>query len=237
MKDPQKQSSSKPSENAMVRMVAAQSVKGHGFTFDDNLCIQNASDLTPVPTAEGEEAYRVIDGLPVYHANKNRMWFDEGHFDVRKVHRWGWLDHPRIVLCSYEISGDVRLYVDTRVSGHYLLWTATRVHSDEFPGVSYDLVAWTPRARGDTVRKAGFRLVHAALLDILYAPDDGWHCDTLMASDMRGTAEVTMVLGSIAPTVHLSEKALRKYIASLPEYLRPLYMEGAQIGEVECLYE
>jgi hypothetical protein len=237
MKDSQRPPKSKPSKNAGVKIVAAQSVKGHGFTFDENLCIQNTSDLTPVPSAEEDAPYRLIDGQAVYHVDKNKAWFEEGHFDVRKIHRWGELLHPRIVLCSYEISGDVRFYVDTRVPDYYLLWTATRVHFDEFPGVSYDLVAWTPRSKGDTVRTAGFRLVHAALLDILYAPGDGWHCDMLMASDMEGTAEVGMIIGSIAPTVHLSSNSLLKYMNSLPEYLRPLYEEGASIGEVECLYE
>jgi hypothetical protein len=97
-----------------------------------------------VPLASKEKPYRFIDGSPVFHVSCNKVCFSEPDFDVRKVHLWGELEHPAIVACSYEIGGAVKFYVDTRVAGFYLLWTATRVHSDEFPGASYDLVAWMP---------------------------------------------------------------------------------------------
>lgn len=223
----------------MVSVVAAQAIKRHAFPLDENLNLgRRVTETDAVPLAEEEEPYRKIDRVSVYHVARNKPRFEEKEFDVRKLHRWGYLDHPAIVACSYEIGGDLRFYLDTRIAGFYLLWTATRVDDQfEFPGVSYDLVAWTPRIKGDAIQRAGFRLVHAAMLEILCVTEGEWHCGHALSDGMAGSKEVAMLIGAIASTIHKSRAALQRHLASLPEYLCPLYEEGATIGEKECLYK
>ena len=225
---------SRKKDSGILKSVTAQSVKGQSFDVSDMLSgkARTVSDLTPTRSRLNHKPFRVIDSVPVFHASCNKAEFAVPRFDIRQVRRWGRMYHPRIVLCSYDIGGDIRFYVDTRVAGFYLLWAATRVlGTDEFgTGAAYDLVAWTPRIRGDTVKIAGFRLVHAALLDILYVNAPDWQGDPVLVEDFRGTKEVTDILGTIGPTIHRSKSDLQMRLASMPIYLRSLYGEGASIG-------
>ena len=220
----------------IIQSVTAQSVKGQAFKIDENFG-GNIADLQAVPPNPKEPPFRVIDDAPVFHAHQNQPDFEDDGFDVRKLHRWGRLEHPSVILGSYPIGGDVRFYVDTRLPDLYRLRTATRVDSDEFPGVSYDLVAWTPRRKGDSVKAAGFRLVHAAMMVMLLVGDDEWHCPAMFDDEeWEGTEEVAMIIGAIAPTIHKSGKDLARRLERLPAYLRPLYKAGASEGKEDCLY-
>ena len=219
----------------IIQSVTAQTVKGQAFKIDENFG-GNIADLQAVPPNPKEPPFRVIDDAPVFHAHQNQPDFEDDGFDVRKLHRWGRLEHPSVILGSYPIGGDVRFYVDTRLPDLYRLRTATRVDSDEFPGVSYDLVAWTPRRKGDSVKAAGFRLVHAAMMVMLLVGDDEWHCDPVLAEGMTGSKGVAMIVGAIAPSIHKSAAALRKRLAAMPAYLKPLYVPGATFGKIERTY-
>ena len=225
---------SRKKDNGILKSVTAQSIKGQSFDVSETLSgkARTVSDLTPTRRRLNQKPFRVIDSVPVFHASCNEAEFPVPQFDTRRVRRWGRMYHPRIALCSYEIGGDIRFYVDTRVAGFYLLWAATRVlGTDEFgTGAAYDLVAWTPRIKGDAVKIAGFRLVHAALLDILYVNAPDWRGDPVLVEDFRGTKEVTDILWAIGPTIHRSKSDLQMRLASMPIYLRSLYGEGALIG-------
>jgi hypothetical protein len=232
---------SRKKDNGILKSVTAQSIKGQSFDVSETLSgkARTVSDLTPTRRRLNQKPFRVIDSVPVFHASCNEAEFPVRQFDIRQVRRWGRMYHPRIVLCSYEIGGDIRFYVDTRVAGFYLLWAATRVlGTDEFgTGAAYDLVAWTPRIKGDTVKMAGFRLVHAALLDILYVKVADWQGDPVIVEDFHGTKEVADILGAIGPTVHRSKSDLQMRLASMPTYLRSLYGEGASIGTEPRTYD
>jgi hypothetical protein len=232
---------SRKKDNGILKSVTAQSIKGQSFDVSETLSgkARTVSDLTPTRRRLNQKPFRVIDSVPVFHASCNEAEFPVRQFDIRQVRRWGSMYHPSVVLGSYEIGGDIRFYVDTRVAGLYLLWTATRVlGTDEFgAGAAYDLVAWTPRIKGDTVKIAGFRLVHAALLDIQYVKAPDWHCDPELAAGFGGTVEVADILGAIGPTVHQSRSDLQMRLASMPTYLRSLYGEGASIGTEPRTYD
>ena len=224
-------------KRSLVNVVAAQSIKGHGFTIGEDLSAQNITELEEVRLSSTEKPYREIDGSPVYHDSCNKVWFDAPDFNVRKVHLWEELYHPRLVLGSPGFGGNVKFYVDTRVAGFYLLWTVTRVDYYVFPGASYDLVAWTPRRKGDNILGAGFRMVHAALLEILFVKADEWKCEDWAIEDMSGYGDVSILLGACSTTTHKTQAALNSRLTSMPKYLQPLYEEGASVtGEDSIFY-
>jgi hypothetical protein len=227
--------------HAVLQAVTAQAVKGQSFLVSDLLGGEatNEADLTAAPTHLQQEPFREIDGASVFHASCNEPPFAPAAFDVRKISRWGRMYHPTVVACSYEIGGEIRLYVDTRVDGFYVLWTATRVEDvSEFgSGAAYDLTAWTPRIPADTIKKAGFRLVHAALLNMLFVDSREWHCDLQSAQGFAGTPEAAAVIGAIAPTVHRSKHDLQARLAGMPTYLRSFYSEGASLHCQSLTYD
>jgi hypothetical protein len=237
-------------ERSLVEAFAAQSILGHGFTYNADTLGSKITSIETRPLKESEEPYRNIDDVPVYHITCNKPWFQDTGFNIRKIHRWGEFYDPTIIPASYEIGGYVKLYVDTRVAGLYLLRTATRVDFDEFPGVSYDLVAWTPRRGGDSIRTAGFRLVHAALLSVFIVKQGEWKCNDYVSANTddyekrvfdgvayAGTSEVAILLGACSKTSHKSNLSLKKRLAAMPEYLRPLYESGAAVNGKDRAFE
>ncbi len=229
-------STRKDCENSLLQAVTAQSIKGHSFKLEDSL-LEGAAliqDLEAGPSKLKEQPYRKIDGRPVYHTSVNSPPFEVKDFDIAKLHKWGQLHHPMLALSSCEIGGEVKLYVDTRASGHYSLWTSTQI--DEVwgfgSGASYDYVAWTPKTAGDSIRRAGFRLAHAALLSTFDVSSNEWCQDLRGWEDGPwGSREVAWLLGAISPTVHKREKALEGQLTAMPEYLRPFYEKNATVGE------
>jgi hypothetical protein len=223
-------------QRSLVNVVAAQSIKGHGFAIGEDLSVQNITELEEVRLSSTEKPYRIIDSSPVFHDSCNKAWFNQPNFDIRKVHLWEEMYHPRLVLGSYGIGGTVKFYVDTRVAGFYLLWTVTRVDSDEFPGASYDMVAWTPRRKGDNIHGAGFRMTHAALLELLFVKADEWKCEDWAIEEMSGYGDVSILLGACSITTHKTQAALKSRLAAMPEYLQPLYEEGASVTGKDSIF-
>ena len=226
--------------NKILKAITAQSIKGHAFALpsDPGGGTVSVTDLAAGPVSLQEQPYREIDGVGVFHCSLNQLPFEPQAFSSAKLHLWGHLHHPYVVIASYSIGGDIRFYIDTRRKGFYALWTATRVDDVlEFgSGAAYDLVAWTPKALGDTVKTAGFRLVHACLLQMLFVKPPAWHCEATATLEFEGSADVASIIGAIAPTVHSSKKHLESRLAEMPRYLRSLYLAGASVGRKERLY-
>lgn len=224
----------------MLQAITVQSIKGQAFVMPDILSDNSllVTDLVARPARVQEQPFREIDGAAVFHCSVNRIPFEEHAFNSSKLHLWGRLNHPCVVLASYSIGGEIRLCIDTRRKGFYVLWTATRVDDvAEFgSGAAYDLVAWTPKVPGDTVKTAGFRLVHACLLEMLFVKPPAWQCEANAALEFEGSANVASIIGAIAPTVHSSKSRLETRLAEMPRYLRPLYLAGASVGRKERLY-
>lgn len=235
-----KEKSRRTPPNKILQAVTAQSIKSHGLVLpksvlDGPLAV---ADLASGPLRVREQPFRKIDGTDVLHTVVNLPPFATKDFDSSRLHLWGRLHHPCVVLASYPIGGEIRFYIDTRYQGFYALWTATRVDDvSEFgAGAAYDLVTWTPKRRGDTIALVGFRLVHALLLETLFVKHPNWHCDAMTAQDFAGCRDVANVIGTIAPTVHRSKKDLEPRLAEMPRYLRSLYLAGASLGRKERLY-
>jgi hypothetical protein len=235
-----KEKSRRTPPNKILQAVTAQSIKSHGLVLpgavlDGPLSV---ADLVSGPLRVREQPFREIDGTDVFHAAVNLPPFATRDFDSSRLHLWGRFRHPCVVLASYPIGGEIRLYIDTRYQSFYALWTATRVDDvSEFgSGAAYDLVTWTPKRKGDTIALVGFCLVHALLLETLFVKHPNWHCDAMTAEGFEGSGDVADVIGAIAPTLHRSKKDLEARLAKMPAYLRPLYRAGASLGAKELLY-
>jgi hypothetical protein len=225
-------SSGNTSDVFTLKDVTAQVIRGQGFSMDLD---ENGAVTLKATGQNVAEPYRIIDGHPVYHACKNPLPEGVAPFDVKRLHLFGEIYHPFVILASECIGGTVKFYIDTRFPGIYLLWTATRVDY-EFPGVSRNLVAWTPKTKGDTIKHAAVRLFHAVFINMVMVDEGKWHCDPQFAEGFEGWGEVADIMGAVAPTVHESKEALDHRVAQMPPYLQSLYREGATVGSPTCTY-
>jgi hypothetical protein len=164
----------KSTGNEELSASVSQTLRGHFVKVDKNWPgeSQLLKDCKTGPLTIQDPPFRIIDHTPVYHISVNKCPFEHSEFNSRKVHRWGWYVQPCLILASEDIPGEITLYVDTRVEDHYALWTATRVDPvwGFGSGASYDLVAWTPKIKGDSIKRAGFRLAHAHFLHVRWTP-------------------------------------------------------------------
>jgi len=224
--------SDKKTSQAIAKLAAAQSLKGQALSVE-GLLGENFADEKMVPTKpSSEKPYRIIDGRPVFHVARNKHPEGVPKFYVRKIHRWGKIDHPCLLLSSEGIGGTVTFYVDNRNPNCYLLWSATRI--DDFGDgplpADYDVIAWTPKQKGDTIHKVGFPLFHAAFLEIQCVNEDDWEAEPALAEGFDGTEEASWVMGAVMPSKHSSKQAIKDTLAVMPEYLRADYERLAVIN-------
>jgi len=225
--------SDKKTYQAIAKLAAAQTLMGQALSVDGLLGGTLADEKMITIKPSTEKPYRIIAGRPVFHIARNKPPEGVPKFDVRKLHRWGKIDHPCLLLSSEGIGGTITFYVDNRNPYFYLLWTATRV--DDFGDgpipASYDLIAWMPKQRGDTMYKVGFPLFHAAFLEIQCVGEEDWEADPTLAGGFDGTAEASWVMGAVMPFKHPSKQAIQAALAAMPEYLRADYERLAILNQ------
>jgi|1048.fasta_scaffold124647_1 hypothetical protein len=120
------------------------------------------------------KVFRVIDGHDVYHLGHCDWFLGDPPVERRhyRHHLFGTFYHPNLVMAQYDIGGDAKAAIDTRVPDWYVLWIGTRIDNTFMPsGLPWDWipVCWTPKAQGDSVTTAGRRMFKAWLLDQGYA--------------------------------------------------------------------
>ena len=96
-------------------------------------------------------------------------------------------------------------------------------------GPSHDVIAWAPRVKGDTIKSAGYRLVHVFMLEILMVKDGEWHCDPDFAGGIICSMEIEWIMGAIAFSQQNSKKELKQNLELMPTYLREDYRKLARI--------
>jgi hypothetical protein len=221
-------SKSRKESNAMMKMAITQSIKGQVFIVGSGP--NGEATLTPTQSDE-QEPYRIIDGQPVFHTAKNTFHDPIPYWESNRVHKWGYIDHPNLLGTCYPIPATATFYVDTRVSGYYILWTRTTSDDENEDGMhpSYDVIAWTPRVRGDTIERAGYRLVHAYMLQILMVDDGKWQCDPDLAGGIWCSMEIEWIIGAIAFSQQNTQEELALNLKLMPAYLREDYRKLARI--------
>ena len=215
-------------KNAMMKMAINQSLMGQVFIVGQG----SDGEATLTPTQSDEQTpYRIIDGQPVYHTSKNTFHDWIPYWKSNRVHKWGYINHPNLLGMCYPIPATATFYIDTRVPGYYLLWTRVVCDDEKAYGMypSHDVIAWTPRVKGETIKSAGYRLVHAFMLEILMVKAGEWQCDPDFAGGIWSSMEVDWIIGAIAFSQQNSEKEIEENLELMPEYLREDYRKLARI--------
>lgn len=129
---------------------------------------------------------------------------------------------------SPSIGGWNKVYVDTRTDGWYLLWILSRLDSDDFgPSDWYpSIVSWTPKNKGDSLRKAGYRLFWAAALGMDYVNIDSFYNDEydktgLWKDEWVCSPLCLQVFASIRKISYKDDKEFEDVLAGTPEFLKP----------------
>ncbi len=219
---------SRNGSNAMMKMAINQNVMGQVFTVGVNP--EGKAMLTPTQS-DNQEPYRIIDGQPVYHVSSNTFHGEIPCWESNRVHKWGFILHPNLLGSCFPIPATANFYIDPRVPGYYILWTRT-VSDDENAegmGPSHDVIAWTPRVKGDTIESAGYRLVHAFMLEILLVKDGEWQSDPDFAGGIICSIEIEWIMGAISFSHQNSKKELKQNLDRMPAYLREDYRKLARI--------
>ena len=221
-------SKSPKDSNAMMRMAITQNIMGQVFIMGADP--EGNATLTPT-RSDNQEPYRIIDGQPVYHVSSNTFHPPIPYWESNRVHKWGYIDHPNLLGSCYPIPATATFYIDTRVPGYYMLWTRTVCDDENALGVyhSHDVIAWTSRVKGDTIESAGYRLVHAYMLQILMVDDGKWQCDPDFAGGIWASLEVEWIIGAIAFSQANSQKEIEENLEVMPAYLREDYRKLARI--------
>ena len=221
-------SKSRKDSNAMMRMAITQNIMGQVFIMGADP--EGNATLTPT-RSDNQEPYRIIDGQPVYHVSSNTFHPPIPYWESNRVHKWGYIDHPNLLGSCYPIPATATFYIDTRVPGYYMLWARTVCDDENALGVypSHDVIAWTSRVKGDTIESAGYRLVHAYMLQILMVDDGKWQCDPDFASGIWASLEVKWIIGAIAFSQANSQKEIEENLEVMPAYLREDYRKLARI--------
>jgi hypothetical protein len=212
----------------MMKMAINQSLMGQVFIVGQGP--DGEAILTPTRSDE-QEPYRIINGQPVYHTARNSLHTQIPLWESNRVHHWGYIDHPNLLGMCYPIPATATFYIDTRVPGYYLLWTRTVSDDEDAIGMhpSHDVIAWTPRVKGDTIESAGYRLVHAFMLEIMMVKVGEWHCDPDFAGGILASTRVEWIIGAIAFSQANSQKEIEDNIKLMPAYLREDYRKFARI--------
>jgi hypothetical protein len=215
-------------KNAMMKMAINQSLKGQVFIVGQGP--DGEATLTPTQSDE-QEPYRIIDGQPVYHVSKNTFHDPIPYWESNRVHKWGFIYHPNLLGSCFPIPATATFYIDTRVPGYYILWTRTASDDENALGMypSHDVIAWTPRVKGDNIESAGYRLVHSFMLEILMVKAGEWHCDPDFAGGIICSMKIEWIIGAIAFSQQNSKKEIEENLKRMPTYLRDDYRKLARI--------
>ena len=119
--------------------------------------------------AEPEETenteFRTIDGVPVYHISSAQFNIDHLFKGGVRPKRFGTFYHPYLLIGMPDMGGEVKVAVDTRFEGHYVMTASVKLDSwangpSEW---AIDIVCWTPKHPSDTIAKAGHRLIRSLI--------------------------------------------------------------------------
>ena len=167
--------------------------------------------------------YTTFEDVPIFYSGVNNIEFEHPEFKASKTYKWGEYYHPDMVIGMPPFGGENKVYVDTRITGWYLLWVST--HLDEWAIGPNDweacLLAWTPKVKNDTIEKAGYRMFWGLSLamnnDNCFDSEDeewlkSWVC----------SIKCSHVFTSIRKTKYETEKHYLDLINTAPNILKHL---------------
>lgn len=111
------------------------------------------------------EVFRTIDGVPVYHISSAQFNIDHLFKGGVRPKRFGTFYHPHLLIGMPSMGGDVKVYIDTRFEGHYVMTAAVKLDpwANGPSKWAIDVVCWTEKHPSDTIAKAGHRLIRSLI--------------------------------------------------------------------------
>lgn len=156
-----KQHNMKNTGTAMNYMALRQAIQGKMMIVNlgGNNIPLNEENILENPVS------RQIMGHEVYHISKNSFNLKDTFKGGRFPKKFGSFYHPFLLMGMPDMGGMVKLYVDTRFEGWYVLFASVKLDTwQNGPSeTALDYVCWTPRKKGDTISKAGQRLIRSLI--------------------------------------------------------------------------
>lgn len=120
------------------------------------------------------EVFRTIDGVPVYHISSARCMLGDLFTGTAKPKLYGTFYHPHLLIGMPSMGGVVKVYIDTRFEGHYVMTAAVKLDTwANGPSKwAIDVVCWTEKHPSDTIAKAGQRLIRSLIYHMDGLEDD-----------------------------------------------------------------
>ena len=173
------------------------------------------------------EPFRIIENAPIYYCGANEIYFGYDH-EKRKFHKWGEFYHPYMMPGMPDVGGINKIYVDTSIKGWYLLIIYSKLDKMSV-GPSYfagSIIAWTPKQKGDTITKAGYRMFWATAMSMDFVKEgefysEGYDDDGNWPDEWHCSSTCFHVLAGIRCTSYESQKNFDKVLSSAPEMLKP----------------
>ena len=204
--------------NSMTHIAQAQAIGGKLLSIGKGFA----------PIKSEQVPCRTLNGSPVYYSGHNEYDLAEITFIRSKTSTWGEFYHPYLMFGSPPIGGMNKVYVDTRISGWYLLWVVSRLDpwdvgpNDWLPSI----VTWTPRGKNDSVKLAGYRLFWAAALGMDCVESDDFYNtdydkDGKWKDEWACSSTCFQVFASIRKTLYKDEQEFDRVFSEAPQFLTP----------------
>ncbi len=123
----------------------------------------------PAETEQEEnKVCRIIQGAPVYHISSAYLNFDRLFMGTTPPKLWASFYHPFLMMGMPDIGGEVKIYIDTRFEGYYVMTAAVKLDAwaNGTSKRALDVVCWTPKQPKETIAIAGQRLIRSLIYNM-----------------------------------------------------------------------
>jgi hypothetical protein len=204
--------------NFMNRIAQAQSIEGKILKIGKGM----------QPTKTEENAYRILNGSPVYFSGVNSYNLPQLKFEIKRVKKWGHFYNPFQMMGSPMVGSDNKVYVDTRIKGWYVLWVLSKLEEWALGPMDWhaSIVAWSPKSKNDSKEKAGYRMFWATAMHMENVKTDEFYNNDYFddggewIKEWECSSRCFNVFSSIRRTKYKSELEFNKIMAVAPSELR-----------------
>lgn len=207
----------KKRNSAMTMIAQGQSIAGKVMVIGQGM----------MPGKTEVDPYRILDDVPVYYSGHNIFELEYDFENKIKLTKWGQFYHPYMMIGMPDAGGKNKLYVDTSVNGWYILLVFSKLDESDIGPSNWvwSVVSWTPKQKGDSIVKAGYRMFWAIFLAMDYVPgnefySDGYDEEGNWFNEWECSERCFQVIASIRKTIYKNETEFNKIYSISPEILK-----------------
>lgn len=150
----------------MNHLALIQSIQGRCMVINTGESHSENKPHNPVRFA----AFRNIDRVDVYHICNCDFFLEPPPQERLHIRNYAYGDfyHPFLMIGMPSVGGNVKLQIDTRYPGWYIMWAGVKMDKWAIgpSEPAWDAVCWTPKISGDSIKKAGNRLCRALIMQM-----------------------------------------------------------------------